>query len=263
MTKILLFVHKKNALPYSTTPIRYCDGAIAEIAPNPGMAKLDRRQCAVCGTPTRPPFVVPVAEGAPDLDFRPGEPARSTLANWVQTCRNCVAAAPDLSALPLSAAEVVRSENYKWLERHGAHVRPHLRWARLCAAHLRGAAFLQAAWAEDDAGNDDKSVELRLRAIRAWGPPEAAVDRMRKIDVLRRVGAFDRARAHAEILLGSDPDPTSAAILRFQLARIDAGDVERHIMSSALPALARQPHVARIAEPQRKPGLLARLFKLA
>jgi len=227
------------------------------------MAKPDRRLCAVCGTPTRPPFVIPAAEGAPDLDFRPGEPARSTLPDWVQTCRNCVAAAPDLAALPLSAAEVVRSENYKWLERHGAHIRPHLRWARLCAAHLRGAVFLQAAWAEDDAGNDDKSVELRLRAIRAWGTPVSVTDRMRQIDVLRRVGAFDRARTHADLLLADDPDPTSAALLRFQLACIDAGDVGRHIMSNALPALARRPHVARVVEPQPKPGLLARWFKRA
>ncbi len=227
------------------------------------MAKPDRRHCAVCGTIARPPFVMPMAEGAPDLDFRPGEPARATLAQWIQTCRNCVAAAPDLAALPLSAAEVVRSENYKWLERHGAHVRPHLRWARLCAAHLRGAVFLQAAWAEDDAGNDQKATELRLRAIRAWGTPEAAEARMRKIDVLRRVGNFDRARMHADILLESDPDPTSAAILRFQLARIAEGDIGRHMMSSALPRAPSRPHVARVAEAKPKPGLLARLFKRA
>lgn len=225
------------------------------------MAKPDRRLCAICGTATRPPFRIPVAEGAPDLDFRPGEPARATLADWLQTCRNCVAAAPDLAALPLSAAEVVRSENYKWLERHAAHIRPHLRWARLCAAHLRGAVFLQAAWAEDDAGNDDAAKALRLRAIRAWGTPEAAVDRMRKIDVLRRVGNFDRAQIHAGILLESDPDPTSAAILRFQLARIADGDLGRHMMSAALPASPTRPHVmiSRPAETPLPSGVFARL----
>jgi hypothetical protein len=225
------------------------------------MLKPDRRHCAVCGTVARPPFVIPMAEGAPDLDFRPGEPARSTLPRWIQTCRNCVAAAPDLAALPLSAAEVVRSENYKWLERHDAHVRPHLRWVRLCAAHLRGAVFLQAAWAEDDAGNGDKATELRLRAIRAWGTPDAVTDRMRNIDVLRRVGDFERARMHVDILLESDPDPASAAILRFQLARLGEGDVGRHIMSSALPASPNRPHVVRAEQSKPKPGLLARLFK--
>lgn len=227
------------------------------------MAKPDRRLCAVCGTVTRPPFAMPAAEGAPDLDFRPGEPARSTIAQWVQTCRNCLAAAPDLAALPLSAAEVVRSENYKWLERHAAHVRPHLRWARLCAAHLRGAVFLQAAWSEDDAGNDDAARALRLRAIRAWGTPDAAEARMRKIDVLRRVGNFERARMHADILLESDPDPTSAALLQFQLARIADGDVGRLMMSAALPRSTIRPHVARhpaAASPEPKPGFFARLF---
>ncbi|MBC7637199.1 MAG: hypothetical protein H7251_16540 [Acetobacteraceae bacterium] len=204
-----------------------------------------------------------MAEGAPDLDFRPGEPARSTLGQWVQTCRNCGAAAPDLTALPLSAAEIVRSENYRWLGRHNAHIRPHLRWARLCAAHLRGTVFLQAAWAEDDADNNEAARVQRLSAIRAWGTPETAHARMRKIDVLRRVGHFDRAKMHADILLQSDPDPTSAAILRFQIARISEGDTGGHLMSKALPPSVIRPHVARAPSagtPVKNVGLLARLF---
>ena len=41
---------------------------------------------------------------APDLDGRPGEPARSTLPRWVQVCPACNAAARDLSFLAPGAA---------------------------------------------------------------------------------------------------------------------------------------------------------------
>ena len=63
--------------------------------------------CGVCGGPARPAFRAPQPEIAPDLDMRPGEPARSTLRDWVQVCPRCGAAAPDLSALPPTAHAVV------------------------------------------------------------------------------------------------------------------------------------------------------------
>jgi hypothetical protein len=62
--------------------------------------------------------------------------------------------------------------------------------------------------------------------------------------VLRRAGAFDRAATLAETLLAQAPDPDAASILRFQLARIAAGDSGRHTIASALPPPARSPHVA-------------------
>ncbi len=70
------------------------------------------RACAVCGAPCPAPFRAPAAELAPDLDGRPGEPARSTLPRWIATCRRCGASAPDLAALPQGAAETVRASGY-------------------------------------------------------------------------------------------------------------------------------------------------------
>ena len=55
--------------------------------------------CAVSGAVVRPVFRAPAPELAPDLDFRPGEPARSTLRRWITECSGCGAASPDLSTL--------------------------------------------------------------------------------------------------------------------------------------------------------------------
>lgn len=183
-------------------------------------------------------------DGPPDLDLRPGEPARASLAHWIQTCRGCQAAAPDLAALPLSAAEIVRSENYRWLERHAAHVRPFLRWARLCPAQLRGEVFLMAAWSEDDAGNADAATVLRQRALRVWDEPDTLHAALQRLDVQRRTANWQAATAEAARLAVQELDSTSAAILRFQLARIAERDPGRHSMASALPPPANRPHVS-------------------
>ena len=70
------------------------------------MNEANSKTCGVCGTPSRAPFRAPQPELAPDMDMRPGEPARSTLVDWVQTCPKCGAAAPDLSTLPSTARAV-------------------------------------------------------------------------------------------------------------------------------------------------------------
>ena len=205
------------------------------------------RVCGVCGAPCRPPFRAPTAELAPDLDGRPGEPARSTLPRWIATCRTCGAAAPDLAALPPGAAATVRSEPYAALRS------PFLRWAAICEpAGDRAAAaeaVLQAAWEADDAGVD--GGPLRLRAAALWeGDP------LRRLDVLRRAGAFAEAAALAGSLSGLDDD--AARIVAFQLDRIRAGDSGRHMLSSALRPPARTPHVTH-GRPASG-GLWARLF---
>ena len=203
--------------------------------------------CAVCGASCRPPYRAPTAELAPDLDGRPGEPARSTLKRWVATCRGCGAAAPDLAALPPSAAATVRSDAY------AAVKSPFLRWAAIAeAAGDRAAAaeaILQAAWEQDDAGQD--AAPLRRRAAALWqGDP------LRRIDILRRAGAFEEAAALAGSLSGLDED--AGRIVAFQRDRIRARDAGRHMLSSALRPPARTPHVTH-GKPAR-PGLISRLF---
>lgn len=199
-------------------------------------------------------------EQAPDLDGRPGEPTRSTLAHWIATCRRCRASAPDLSALPPAAAAAIATESYRTLNS------PFLRWAALCEAagqrEQAGDATLQAAWAADDAPDSGDAAALRLQAVALWGEPDEPGAVLRQVDVLRRAGAFDRAGALAARLDPGSLDESSAAILRFQQDRIAARDAGRHGIGSALRPPARRPHAAhgRLDAPAAKPGLFRRLF---
>ncbi len=200
--------------------------------------------CSVCGASARPPFRAPTAELAPDLDHRPGEPARSSLPRWVATCRRCGASGPDLSALPEGAAEVVRSVAYRAL-RATDPAMPFLRWALICERTgdpaAAAEATLQAAWALDDAGQD--AADLRRRAAALFGEPDGPEDALRLIDILRRAGDFAAAASRAAALDGTALDENSAAILAFQRDRIAAADPARHMISSALRPPARRPHV--------------------
>lgn len=202
------------------------------------------RTCAVCGAPARVPFRPPPAETAPDLDLRPGEPTRATLPRWMQTCRACGAAGPDLATLPRVAAELVRQPAYLALS---GPARPFERWAMIAEAAGETAeaaeALLQAAWMLDDLGAEDgaPAAALRARVAALWdvAPPEAG---WRLVDVLRRAGMDGEAQA-AIARLASGADAETAAILAFQQARLAAGDRDRHLLSSALRPPARTPHV--------------------
>ena len=188
---------------------------------------------------------------APDLDLRPGEPARATLKFWVQTCAGCGASAPDLAALPATARVVVGSAAYRaWQGPDAAF----LRWAALATGPEAAEAMLQAAWALDDAGQDGSAH--RLAAVALWGPPATLLQALRQADVLRRAGAPGPAAAVLDGLVAGDEE--QAALVTFQRARIVAGDRGRQSLSSALPPPARRPHGSHGATPARA-GFWARL----
>jgi hypothetical protein len=197
---------------------------------------------------------------APDLDLRPGEPARSTLPRWVATCSGCGAAAPDLSTLPEAARAVVSAETYpRAAPRHAR--------AFLCHAAIRSAlgdapgaamATLQAAWAADDAADADGALRWRLAAAELWATPDDLSHALAQVDAWRRAASFDRAEAACAVLEARGPDETTARVIAFQRARIGERDTSRHLMSSALRPPARTPHVTHGREGRR--GLVARLF---
>ena len=187
--------------------------------------------CAVCGSPVSAPFRAPQPEGAPDLDGRPGEPARSTLPNWVQTCRSCGACAPNLAVAPATAAETIRTDAYRAL------ASPFMRWAALSEGAERAEALLQAAWSVEDAGGD--GAPLRRQAVAIWPKPFGVEAVLRLADIQRRAGMLTEAAATlATLPLDAGP------IAVFERARVAAGDTGRHMLSSALRPPARMPHVA-------------------
>lgn len=165
--------------------------------------------------------------------------------------------------MPDGAAAVVRGAAYGALdEAMPRPVVPLLRWALICRetgnAREQAEALLQAAWAADDEPAPDAARDLRLQVAALWDGITAPETALRRLDVLRRAGALDAARRLAEALADVSMDDTARSVLRFQTARIGAGDTGRHLISSALPPPAVAPHVTHVQ--QRKPGLFARLL---
>ncbi len=217
------------------------------------------RLCALCGTPCPPRFRPPAPEMSPDLDLRPGEPTRSTLQRWVQTCSGCGAVAADLTSLDPAVIEIVESPAYLDLFARPETATPFLRYAMVCTPGDRAGAYIQAAWAADDAGDDEAARHYRREAAANWGEPDGIESALRLIDVLRRAGMLDTAEECAGVIAGDAMDDRSEAILRFQRARIAEGDTGRHLMSSAVRPPARTPHVAH-GKPTKTGGFWQRLL---
>ena len=215
--------------------------------------------CAVCGAMVRPVFKAPAPELAPDLDFRPGEPARSTLRRWVAECSGCGSAAPDLAAVGASDGEIVREDpEYAALRAQApAFARGFLLWALLCQrrgdAWTAAEALLQAAWAADDAEETEWAVTWRRQAAAIWPDSTEIQPCLCLVDIYRRAGEFHQAAAVAETLAEAPLDESSAAILAFQRRLVGERDVGRQLMSSALRPPASRPHVS-YQQPRRAAG---------
>jgi hypothetical protein len=225
--------------------------------------------CAVCGAVVRPVFRAPAPELAPDLDFRPGEPARSTLRRWIAECAGCGSAAPDLSAIGPEDIEVIRGDSeYAALRAQApAFARAFLLWALLCQrredAWPAAEALLQAAWAADDAEETEWAVTWRQQAASVWPTAPEIQPRLCLIDIYRRAGDAQSAAIVAEALRQETLDESSAAILTFQRRLISEGETGRQLMSSALRPPASRPHASYTqARPAEGAGFWRRLFGL-
>ena len=205
--------------------------------------------CGVCGSPSPPAFRAPQPEIAPDLDMRPGEPTRSSLRNWIQVCPKCAASAPALGDLPATAGSVVHSDEYRALSTAvPEETLPFRRWALICERlgnrPQQTEALLQAAWAADDAAAMTEAAGLRTKVADLWAGTTDVELGLRRLDVMRRAGAFDAAAEWAAALSAFDPDELADKIIAFQKARIAARDIGRHLISSALPPPSHTPHVS-------------------
>ena len=215
--------------------------------------------CALCGTPCPPRFRPPAPEISPDLDLRPGEPTRSTLNRWMQTCQGCGAVAPDLNQLPPDNVRIVESEAYLDLHARPETATPFLRYAMICREGDRAGAYLQAAWAADDANDAEAATHYRKEAAINWGEPDGVESALRLIDLMRRANLLKAAEECCGVIAADAMDERSEAILHFQRARIAEGDTSRHLMSSALKPPSRTPHVAH-GKAKPTTGFFGRLF---
>ncbi|MGG5820773.1 hypothetical protein [Falsiroseomonas sp. HW251] len=246
---------------------------MAEI-PSPGSrsAAAGAMRCGVCGTESRqPPFKPTPPEQPPDLDLRPGEPVRSTMARWLQQCPACGYCAPDISRAHPAAAEAVRAAPFRALLADGSVpplARRFLAWALVLeetgALHAAAEATLQAAWVADDLDRLDLARVWRQEAVALWrnGPPLDAEQTVRVVDALRRSESWNDAAATARILADTRPPEAVAQVIDLEQRLIEAGDAGRHTVATALPPPSRRPHVSHQKIAGRGEGLWAKLRRL-
>lgn len=180
--------------------------------------------------------------GAPDLDLRPGEMARSTLRYRVMECKKCHYCAEDISEKPESeaakkaiarpmpgdkladrfarAAEIVRAEAQAISRNEEAAGEKH------CIA---GLLFLQAAWASDDDGNAAAAAKYRRecaedleKAVAVKEKRDGELPRgltLMLCDVYRRVGDFAKAERTARRVLNAKYREQQIAEFQLELCR--------------------------------------------
>lgn len=204
-------------------------------------------RCAVCGTVSHHTHLLSTTYlGASDIDGRPPQMKRSTMAWWVHRCPECGYCASDITRAPATAGETVRSEAYQ--EQLNDPRMPDLARSFLCAALIaeadRGLASggvvkccLCAAWACDDAKSADAAIECRLRAA-------AALEALHKLggryvrggvedfallaDLYRRAGRFDDAGVAASVGLRKAGSTVPRRLMELQLRLIAAADTTAH-----------------------------------
>jgi hypothetical protein len=211
------------------------------------------KTCSLCGTSSMHNEIGACIEFAnPDIDLRPPEPRRSTMAAWVQACPRCGLCARDLEAPPAEAAAVIETQAYRDVLRGPSRL-PTLARQFLAVSlldehsgQLVAAAnnALHAAWACDDANEVEAAIVCRGRAIAffvqvANDPSHAAAEseespakhpelwNLQLVDLLRRTRRFDEARERCQSALGS-ADPHVQWVGQFQLALIDISDTAAH-----------------------------------
>jgi uncharacterized protein (DUF2225 family) len=215
--------------------------------------------CAQCGTETEFMEVGSTSIfGSPDLDLRPAPLARHNLSYQVQQCPNCGYCAVDVST-PLeseAAKKLLSSDGYQSQLYHADF--PELANQFVCLALLLEAegnlnatawAYLSAAWACDDEGNDVLARHCRVRAAEYFqqspvdedqddldddDPEEKGSQEALLTDVLRRAGQLDLAQAVCEQGLRVATSDVLQAVLRYEQSLISRQDTDCHTIEEAM-----------------------------
>jgi hypothetical protein len=107
-----------------------------------------------------------------------------------------------------------------------------------------GEAMLRAAWAADDAADRELAVawrreaaELLSASLSASGTTSEARQqtRVRLVDIRRRAGDWEEASALCRELLMEAPGGIIEAVLNFEAALIERGDLECHTVAEVKP----------------------------
>ena len=193
------------------------------------------RKCAVCHAESRQTVLASTNRfGAPDLALRPPEMMRSTMCWWVEECPQCGYAAANLEDLTPVSAVWLQAEDYRTCE--GKNFLSPLA-ARFYKQYMilrqsedgeeTFAALLHAAWACDDAGDEENASACRRLALE---PLEKLIAengdnellKVQRADILRRAGLFATLIAEYEPTAYSEE--VHRKIVAFQIEKAKAKD---------------------------------------
>lgn len=217
------------------------------------MRPIDIR-CCVCGeTSTHSLLQSTSSFGAPDLDGRPAPLERHTIGMLVQCCPHCGYCARRVDDCGNNEASDLHAFISTAAYQQQLHdpAKPELANQFLCRAMLRerannlaeaADAALHAAWACDDAELADAARACRERAIayfrQAFDAGQLAgligeFAGVTLVDLLRRVGHFEEARAEAAARLLKSSDERVRDALTLEQQYCAQGDSAIHRLSEA------------------------------
>jgi len=211
----------------------------------------EEQSCALCGVKSEHTSINSTNSfGSPDLDLRPPEMERSTMAYWVQECPNCGYAYDSIEEKPPQTDATVSSEAYKAIL--SSPINGSLTGRFLKASLISEGASepdsaanyaLNAAWAADDADDIEGAISHRERAANLFAislndvdemSEDSIVTRTRMVDILRRAERWDEALKLAEVLFGLELDATIRAVLEFERSAASKQDGLCYTIEEAL-----------------------------
>jgi hypothetical protein len=199
--------------------------------------------CGICGHKSPQPIIGKTELiGLPDLDTRPPEVARSTVAFRVQRCPECGYCAPDISQKDEKASQVIETEDYHtqlWDSDY-----PEAANSFICAAFIciskgefadAGWGYMHAAWVCDDEDENDMADQSRRSAIGLFTQclsdgigfsrqEERGSDEIIMADLYRRIGEFGQALVYSDLGITKKPIPRVMRVLLFGKALAQGKD---------------------------------------
>ena len=190
------------------------------------------------------------SSGSPDLDLRPPEMHRSTMASWVQRCPTCGYCAKDVSKFDEKLSSLLEGASYQFQLAHTDY--PELAATFICAGMAStfkgdevagGWSYLHAAWVLDDHNYDSLASQWRSKAadvftgsiakgtsiVAGVGGSQAII-----VDCLRRSGRHSEALELISRTLGHFCDDVIRQALIYQKRLVESGDVACHRVEEAL-----------------------------
>lgn len=228
-------------------------------------------RCYCCGRTSEHSVLMSTNSfGSRDLDQRPPQMMRSTMASWLQECPSCGYVAADIKTGDAKVQSFVGTPAFQALCA-ASSPDPAVRrfMVRAVIETHNGdmeSAFthtLSAAWIADDRGRSSEAAALRLRAAAYIEGTAASLDtRLVLLDVLRRASNWEAAEALVDQLAAAKLEDPYAAIVSFHRSKIERRDSCCYTIADAL-ADTPQPDNGGAANPERLKILTDHLRKIS